>query len=162
MARQRYWASVRGQGETVRWLKDHANHRESDCLIWPFSRLKNGYGNFGTNGRQHYAHRFMCELVNGPAPPNHECAHLCGNGHLGCVNPNHLSWKTKSANGRDSWRHTPKVRNHWGSRGRLNADQVNAIRQLRGKETQSKIASMFKISEPSVRDIFLGRTYNDC
>lgn len=154
------WSSKKGQGRGIKWIRDHASYQNDACLIWPFSRIKNGYGNFGFNGKIYYAHRYMCEVAHGPPPtPEHEASHSCGRGHDGCANPNHLSWKTPSANTREGWQHTPGTRNHWGSRGRLTPDQVLTIRELRGKKTQAEIAAIFNMSEPSVRDIYLGRTY---
>lgn len=147
----------RGNGAAVRWLREHASYDGDGCLIWPFARLKNGYGTLAYLGDCHYAHRFMCELVNGPPPsPLHETAHSCGKGHEGCAHPKHLSWKTKSGNMLDSKRHGTHIRSR---RNRLKPEQVAHIRALKGTMTQAEIAGMFKISEPTVRDIYLGRSH---
>src|SRR4051812_5100930 len=100
------WAPPnKGKGEAVAWLREHALYCGDDCLIWPFSRAR-GYGNFGYLGKNIYAHRFMCELIHGPAPtPDHHAAHSCGNGHKACVNPMHITWKTSSENMRDKELH---------------------------------------------------------
>lgn len=88
--------SKRGEGKTIKWLRAHTDYSHDWCLIWPFVSKLHGYGQFGYLGKNYYAHRFMCELAHGPAPsPLHEAAHSCGRGHEGCVNPQHLSWKTK-------------------------------------------------------------------
>lgn len=149
----------RGTGKTLKWLKEHVNHDGNDCLIWPFNRIPNGYGMFGYLGKMYYAHRYMCELVNGPPPEGHEAAHSCGNGKLGCANPKHLSWKTKSENRLDALRHGTGVRNRSGPKGSLTDEQVLAIRRLKGQETQDRIAEMFNISAPRVRAIFTGKIY---
>lgn len=127
------------------WLRAHANYASDECLIWPFSRIPKGYGQLGI--RRTYAHRFMCELVNGPPPtPKHQTRHDCGNGHLGCVNPRHLSWATNSQNQLDRRRHgTAKV-----PRKRLTAEQVEEIRRLKGIETQASIASRLGVKTACV------------
>src|SRR3990167_5821208 len=88
-----------GKGKAAAWLRAHADYHGDDCLIWPFARKQDGRGQIGYEGETYGAHEFMCILVNGPAPsPIHETAHSCGNGHGGCVNPKHLSWKTPTEN----------------------------------------------------------------
>lgn len=152
--------SSAGNGKAYQWLQDHLSYDGDYCLIWPFYRNPNGYGQLGYEGTNRWAHRFMCELVNGPPPsPDHEAAHSCGNGAGGCAHPKHLSWKTKSENLLDCAEHGTSARNTHGSMGRLSAKQVQEIRDLKGKKTQAEIAAIYGIHEPSVRDIFLGRTY---
>lgn len=93
-------------GEPFQWLLGHVDYKGDDCLIWPYSRRADGYGKCWCNNHPYRAHRLMCELAHGaPARSDLEAAHECGKGHLGCVNPNHLSWKTHSGNQRDRSRH---------------------------------------------------------
>jgi hypothetical protein len=152
--------TAKGEGKCYQWLQDHLEYDGDYCLIWPFYRNPNGYGMLGHNGEHYWAHRLMCELVHGPAPtPDHEAAHACGNGAIGCAHPKHLSWKTRSENLLDCREHGTHARNIHGNHGRLTYEQVQQIRDLKGKKTQAEIAAIFGIHEPSVRDIFLGRTY---
>lgn len=149
-----------GDGAAVRWIRQHVNYAADACLIFPFSRGSDGYGRAGFRGGHYYAHRLMCEAAHGPAPAKgYEVAHSCGNGRQGCENPRHLSWKTKSANRRDSNLHGTGVRSRSGNKGRLTSDQVAQIRDLKGKKTQVEIAAMFGISQPSVQAIFTGKMY---
>ncbi len=68
------------KGKCVEWLREHVAHEGDECLIWPFARNpEKGYGTLGYLGHIHYAHRFMCALVHGPAPKGkpqatHSCA----------------------------------------------------------------------------------------
>lgn len=66
-----------------------------ECITWPFFIMENGYG----QAKDGPAHRLVCEAAHGQ-PPSSEAvaAHLCGNGHLACVNPAHLRWSTQSQN----------------------------------------------------------------
>jgi hypothetical protein len=152
---------TKGNGKAYQWLIDHQDHEGDYCLIWPFYRNPNGYGQLGYLGKGCWAHRFMCELANGPPPtPDHEAAHSCGNGSGGCANPKHLSWKTKAANLLDCREHGTQARSSSGNKGRLTDDQVEQIRALKGKQTQAEIAFTFGVSEPTIRDIFLGRSHS--
>jgi hypothetical protein len=101
----------KGNGAAVKWLRDRATYNGDGCLIFPFSRNpQKGYGMFGNNGELLYAHRFMCELANGPPPTRkHQTLHSCGNGHGGCVHPQHLSWGTNSDNQRDRWQRQRQI-----------------------------------------------------
>jgi hypothetical protein len=125
------------------WLMAHVAHDGADCLIWPFAKNWNGYGNIGRKGKMLKAHRVMCEQAHGPAPsPSHVAGHSCHNGRGGCVNPKHLSWITASQNIRER----RQSRKRWTNRGTLSDAQVEQIVALRGKKNQREIAAMFGIS----------------
>lgn len=150
----------RGKGKAIAFIRAHVDHTSDSCLTWPMSRLPNGYGVLGWNGEKFYAHRLMCEMANGKPPtPQHEAAHSCGQGHEGCINPRHLSWKTASGNMLDAREHGTHAGNPYGNRGQLKPEQVLEIRRLRGQKTQAEIAKMFGVKEPTVRDIYRGHTY---
>jgi hypothetical protein len=152
--------STRGSGKTIQWIRDHVTYPHSDwCLMWPFAKTR-GYGDFVYMGKRYYAHRFMCDLVHGAAPtPVHQAAHSCGSGHLGCVNPKHLSWKTKSENQLDCREHGTQAKAINGNRGKLTQYLADEIRALKGIKTQWQIAGEYKISESTVSDIWLNRTW---
>lgn len=159
MAKRNYSCKA-GEGNAVAWLRAHVDHPGDECLRWPFSTHPTGYGSLGYMGEILYAHRFMCELVNGPAPsPVHEAAHLCGNGKEGCVHPRHLLWKTATQNALDSRGHGTQARNRWGPKGKITRRQVAEIWALKGRETQAVIGAKYDISPSTVRDIYLGRTH---
>lgn len=157
---QKRWSGQRGKGRAAAFLHDNVNYSGEDCLTWPFCTMPTGYGVLGYLRKNHYAHRFMCELVNGPPPsPVHEAAHSCGRGKFGCVDPRHLSWKTPTANALDSREHGTQARNPWGAAGKLSRNQIAEIWALKGRETQEKIAARFGMSASTIRDIYLGRTH---
>jgi hypothetical protein len=119
-----------------------------DCLKWPFLLKSNGYGRVSVNSRKYLAHRFVCELVNGnPPTPKHQAAHSCGNGHLGCVNPHHLSWKTPSENQADRIIHDTHCRGERHSNAKLTELQVLEIRRLIGAYRVTTLAKMFGVSK---------------
>src|ERR1043166_514031 len=151
---------INGEGKTYSFLYGLVGHQGDECVKWPFYTNPNGYGQVGWHRKLTYPHRVMCELTHGTAPEGHEAAHSCGNGNQGCVNPKHLTWKTKSQNRLDALEHGTGVIKRTGRRGSLTEDQVNAIRALKGKEKQTVIAERFGISPPRVRAIFTGKIYN--
>lgn len=149
----------RGKGEAIKWLHANFNYEGEECLIWPLSRDNHGHGHFGFLGTRYKAHQVMCEWVNGPRPsPEHQAAHSCGNGHNGCVHPQHLSWKTASENQLDRREHGTHATNPWGNKGKVTIEMASAVLALKGKLPQAKIASQFGISCPTVRRIFNGKT----
>lgn len=94
-------------GAVKKWIFDVAiPYAGNDCLIFPFCRNEDGYGQVGFDGRYVSAHVAVIEATKGPKPtPRHECRHLCGNGHLGCVTSAHLEWGTHAENMADAVAH---------------------------------------------------------
>lgn len=124
-----------------------------ECLIWPFG--KPGYSNFNLNGRSKLVHRYVCEVTNGDPPsPEHEAAHSCGNGHLGCVAPNHLRWATPKENCADTAKHGRANRGEKHYRAKLTADKVIEIRKLIAAGVRRKdIAKRFDLKPETIDDI---------
>lgn len=123
-----------GKGKGIAFLRQHLDASVDECILWPYSTEQNGYGNFGFNGKVYRAHKYMCELAHGQAPTKrHEAAHSCG--VAACVNPRHLSWKTRSENELDKRRHgTAKGGSGGigGNRTLLRPEQIADIRANKG------------------------------
>jgi hypothetical protein len=151
--------TTKGNGKTIKWIREHVDYPHDWCLMWPFGAKLHGYGQFGYLGKHYYAHRFMCELKHGSPAPGHEAAHSCGRGHEGCVNPNHLSWKTKSGNQLDCREHGTQAKHTGGNKGRITRAQAAEIRGLKGIALQREVAEQFAVSESTVSDIWLNRTH---
>lgn len=131
-------AKGRSPSQTTTWLHEHAGWRGDECLIWPFARGRAGYGNVYYEGAYTNAHRAMCVIANGEPPtPEHQAAHSCGNGHLGCVHPEHLRWATRLENETDKLIHgtvrqgedvpTSKLTEHDVRRIRSSTSRVNEL-----------------------------------
>lgn len=144
-----------GDSKLMLWIRDHRDYpNEYCCLIWPFARLRDGYGTIGRDNTVVRVHRFMCELRNGPPPTDkHQAAHSCGRGDHGCVNPNHLSWKTPRENQLD----------RTDSKGRpqrkLTPADVDEIRAMQGREHVAVTAGRFNTSEANIRRVQAGKTW---
>lgn len=139
-------------GEPMRWVNDVAfNHSRDECLKWPFSYMLNGYGVISVEGKSTGAHRYVCKLVNGEPPTEaHYAAHNCGKGHLGCVNPKHLEWKTPAGNQADRVIHGTHDRGERSASSKLTEADVHEIRRLKGSLPQNEIGRRFGISQMQV------------
>lgn len=149
-----------GKGKAYAWIVAHVSFDGQDCLKWPFSGAR-GRGALSYKGKRMYAARAMCELVHGPAPsPAHEAAHSCGNGHDGCVHPQHLSWKTRQENRRDCIEHGTSFRgNKNASAGKLTYDQAVEIRTRRGIDTADVLAKRYNVSPTAIYLVWKGQTF---
>lgn len=144
------------------FLLSQTNYKGDDCLIWPFSRYKNGYGRLGLGGgRTGYAHKAMCFLAHGPAPaPSYEAAHSCGKGHEGCVNPQHLRWSTHVENIADKFQHGTVLGGTRHYLAKLTEEQVHFVAQSQFKRGDiSRIAREFGVSHSAIHRIRTGKGY---
>ena len=147
-------------GEQHKWLADHVGFSGEECLIWPYSKAR-GYGYCHIGGKYSSVSRYMCEARNGgPPTPDHEAAHLCGKGHIGCVNPNHLTWKTSAENKADQLAHGTRQRGEKRPNSKLTAPDVLRIRDLlRDGETLRAISRKFNVSTASIYGIKVRRMW---
>lgn len=133
-----------------------------ECLVWPYSRRPDGYAEFNHEKIKYPLHQYACEYVNGPKSEEKPvCRHLCGNGHLGCFNPNHLTWGTYKENTQDSILHETVHRGERHQNVKLKeADILEIYRRAHSGEDQRDIAASFGITQPTVSAIKLGRTWS--
>ena len=124
------------------------------CLIWPFSRNHEGYGQMRHGEKTAMANIVICEAAHGPKPSDeHEVAHSCGNGAGGCCSPLHIRWATKVENEADKILHGTTNRCEANGQAKLNADQVRKIRSLAGTMWQREIAALFDVDRRTVGKI---------
>lgn len=149
-------------GEPMRFFKENVlTYEGTECLIWPYGK-SSGYGVLGINHKKHYVHRLACEAENGPAPtPDHEAAHSCGKGDLGCVARRHLSWKTGIENAADKVAHGTVTRGSRHGNAKLTEDAVLEIRALpKDCATWRYLAKRFCVSVRTVRDVQFRRKWD--
>ena len=147
----------KGNGKGYRWLVANQKYVGDECLTWPFATSV-GYGKFGYMGKIYAAHRFMCEMVHGAPPtPEHHAAHSCHRGHFGCVNPNHLSWKTPSGNKLDQREVGTNKGSPLGNKGPLTPEQIRDIRA--SEDLVWNIAIKYGVSRRCITQVRKGLSY---
>jgi hypothetical protein len=152
----------RGKGKGIAFLRTHVDYRGEGCLLWPFGRNEDGYGQLGFDGKTLKAHRWMCEAVKGPPPSSeHYAAHDCGNGHLGCIHPEHLDWKTHAEN-TDDYIRDGRTRHGKGRRLRkLSHEQVQILLNPPVDKTIMQLSQEFGISYRHAKKIRQGKSWRD-
>jgi hypothetical protein len=148
-------------GDPLRFIHEVALvHTSEDCLLWPYGKNRDGYGKIRIDGKKFVVSRYVCQLVRGEPPtPDHEASHSCGRGHLGCISPEHLGWKTPAENQADRLVHGTHSRGERCGRAKLTEAAVREILALKGKETQLNLAEMFGVSKTAVGSIHTGRNW---
>ena len=135
-------------------------YKGDDCLFWPFARSGAGYGQIRMDQKLRYVHRLACAHKHGPSPEGKSLAlHICGSGHLGCCNPNHMRWGTQTENMKDRMDHgyCSKGENHPNSK--LSETDVLEIMALKGQMSQRAIAARFNIVHATVGLIHAGKRW---
>lgn len=150
------------KGEPLKWLLSNVHYEGDECLIWPFARDDQGRGTLRPNGgKTEYAHRRMCKEAHG-APPDDDLdsAHSCGNGHLGCVHPDHLRWATRKENMEDRDLHGTTQRGERHVLAKLNNSKVIEIRGLSANSVRAAdIAKQYGVSEKTIRMVINNETW---
>jgi len=142
--------------KAVRFLDKAKEFDGDDCLEWPHSKDRAGYGAIGIEfeGKRYTrAPRLLCVMVNGaPESDKIDTAHSCGN--PGCVNPKHLRWATPKENMADKVIH--------GTNGqKLTNDDVRRIRAMRGRKSGKQIAKEMGVTEANISRIFSGKIWSN-
>ncbi len=145
------------RGEPMEFIESALAANTEDCIEWPFSRDRDGYGKLG-QGR---AHRKVLEMASGPAPSDeHEAAHapaVCHN--RACINPKHLRWATTAENSRDRYIDGTTC---WGESGtsKLTARDVLAIRaDAAAGVSIPDLARRHSVTYQNIRHILIGKTW---
>jgi hypothetical protein len=102
-------------------------------------------------------------LANGEPPTEkHHAAHSCGNGHLGCCNGAHLSWKTSKQNIADKNIHGTALLGERHHQAKLSNVQVIEIRRLlnEGSLTHRQIAELYAVGKAQISCIKTGREWS--
>ncbi len=136
-------------------------HQDKDqCLIWPFGTI-GGYASARIGGfKSRLVSRYVCEQVYGEAPDeDRDCAHSCGNGDKGCINPHHLRWATRAENVADMIEHGTANRGERNNWAKLSEDQVRRIKSMKGKSTCQSMADEYGVSYQAIQSIHSGKSW---
>ena len=148
------------EGEPQKFI-DALEATGEGCIKWPFSSNNAGYGQINIGlGKKSPVSRVVCERFNGPAPSDaHHAAHSCGKGHLGCVAPWHLAWKTPKENSADMILHGTRMSGQRNPRAKLTEDDVRYIRQASGLVSHAEIARKLGVSQAAVSNAARGASW---
>lgn len=147
------------EGSLRAFYEKALSYEGDECLTWPYG-CTNGYARMSLGGKMRSVPRLICEHRHGPPPtPQHDAAHSCGRGHLGCVAQHHLSWKTRAENLADQIDHGTHHRGERQWLSKLTRSDVRQIRSLRGERKQCEIAAQFNISKQHVSAIMKRTTW---
>jgi hypothetical protein len=140
----------------IEWLESRVLFTGDECLPWPFTVGKDGYGRVHRPDtyRLTTASRMMCEMAHGPAPSRkHEAAHSCGNGNKACTNPNHVYWATPTRNHADKVAHGTTNRGERQGSSKLTEADIRAIRSLCETMSNTDIARIYSLDQSTVSQI---------
>jgi hypothetical protein len=84
---------------------------------------------------------------------------LCGNGHLGCINPHHLKWKTHWENHQDRHVHGTVRYGEEHHGAKLKASDIPKIRDLGRSLSPNQIGKQYGVHHMTIRDILSGVTW---
>ena len=141
-------------GEASEFIR---NLPETDhCVYWPFYLYANGYAYVWFRDAMRPAHRVALILSDGGLDKlGLDASHSC---HIRrCVNPRHLSWKTRSENLRDRAYNGTVNRGEINGMAKLTRQDVASIHADR--RAQHLIAKDYGIAQPTVSKIKLGQRW---
>lgn len=151
------------KGEPLAFLQSLVGTDDKECILWPYAgkNIGKGYGRIKHEGVQMNASRLVCIFAHGePEDDSLQAAHSCGKGHLGCVNPNHVSWKTPSDNGMDRHQHGTAYIGASNHNTKLNEDQARYIKQeLLAGTKSADLARLFGVNRGTIACIKNGRSW---
>lgn len=156
---------IASRGEPELWMRSHVAYQGEQCLFWPFARTSDGVGRLGRHieigdFRTAQAPRAMCALAHGVPPfETAQAAHSCGKGHLGCINPRHLRWRSPAANTREKAAHGTQLRGERHAFSRLSELQVRAVRVLSPQFSAPELAEIFGVHAWTVRNVIDRKTW---
>lgn len=136
----------------------------SGCWLWTGAVNRRGYGSIGegsrgSDRRTTLAHRAAWTVFRGPIPLGSCVLHRCDTPP--CCNPAHLFLGSQTENIRDMCAKGRDRHPRGTSSGlaKISPESVAAIRLLRGKMSQARIAAAWGIAKSNVWSIQHGRTW---
>lgn len=153
---------IAGKGLPLKFLKLALKYTDKDsCLIWPYGKGRDGYGQIVRKGKTQRVSRLICMKIKGkPTPGSPDVLHSCGNGHGGCINHHHLYWGSPKQNAIDRIAHGTNAKGEQIANSKLTQLDVIKIKRLqRNGRTDADIARTFNVTRQTIWQIRIGKTW---
>lgn len=144
-------------------LWEQVDHSGGPDACWPWTGGTNnrGYGQISIGGQKFGAHSLAWILTHGPLPPETPVVRhvVCRNPP--CCNPAHLKPGTRADNMLDMVADGTSTGGERNPAAKLTETGVREIHRVHAEEglSQRALAGRFGISQQSVSDILIGRTW---
>jgi len=147
------------KGEPKKFLETALLQQTDECILWPYSCDNHGYAGMNIDNKTRKVHIIVCEKIHGEKPfQRAEAAHSCGNGHLGCINHRHLSWKSHSDNQMDRILHGTSNRGTQHGNHLLTEEDILKIKKLPHTNSE-EVGARYGVAARTVRDIWNSKTW---
>ena len=155
--------------EISNFLERMMDLNTQDCIEWPFSKDKWGYGRCQRLGERR-AHRVSYKMVYGSIKSGMSICHKCDN--PSCVNPLHLFEGTHQDNMEDMKRKGRRActdgmkfcdnKGEKHGKAKLTSEHVKSIRLFYSLEqvTQKKLSEMYGVYRQAINDVINRVTWN--
>lgn len=132
------------------WDRVDKSGGEDACWEWMMPKTTGGYGQFRRGDKMYAPHRVVLQWATQKEGKDLFATHgPCHN--KGCVNPEHLSWKTPKGNAADRTRDGTEHHGEEKAQSKLTEAQVLAIRS--DPRPQRQIAVAYGIARSNVHHI---------
>jgi hypothetical protein len=140
-------------GEALATFTELAALETDECVLWPFSTDRRGYGKLNLNGKLHIVTRLaLAQREREPSPGLYAAHGPCRNPT--CMNYRHLRWATARENAADTLRDGTRNRGARNGQALLSPDDVRQIRSmLQGGMTCTAIGRAFGVALETVFQI---------
>ena len=145
-------------GQAIGLIEATVANPPDGCVLWPYAKTGRGYGVVGVDGKMVGAHRWALALATGGERPGLDAAHeprICH--EVSCINPRHLSWKTRSENHRDKLADETMVRGKDHPATVLSEADVRAIRA--DERSYTEIIRNYPVTKATITNIKQGVTW---
>ena len=147
----------KNQGRARPFFNEMVKLETDDCIVWQYGKSWNGYGQIDIDGKTRRVHRLAADIRGIPKTEGKNIVgHTCHN--RACFNYRHLKWINNKENMADKLKDGTRQTGINNGKSKLDEDKVRFIRQ--SSLPQRKLAKMMGVSQSTINDARLGKTWN--
>ena len=141
-------------------ILDAISKSHDECVIWPFSKCRDGYGSIKYKNKKWQAHRLVLHLTAGPAPSSsHYACHIAQICHNpSCINKKHLYWGTPKQNCKDKLLDGSSNRGENQGLSKMTKDQV--MNAYHSPDTAKSLAKRYNVNASTIGAIRRGISWS--